>query len=493
MKKQVLVLSGGLILTLMLVLLSGCNGESTDPPGWGINNFPDPKSFTREWNNSPNLPNPFVSWQGMAVNAGNWELRREEISTLLQHYMTGYKHPDVGFTSEIISVGAANGNNSRLLTIEVTREETGATGRFYASVNVPTSGTPPTGGWPVVMTVSMSNSTAVNNPSQWSALRERGYASMHLPVYTINAGDESGAANIVNAFMHNTITGGVTTLVSSLFPEVDYWDAATKQVNWDSPNQRWDTRYGWIDDYGDLDAPVLIMNWVWGISRLLDALEAYNEDTPAAERDFYINPAMIAVTGASRMGKLSMFAAAFEERIAMSAPADSCAYGPNIDRFVSVSVNAADSRTNFTTNWRTYPSIMRDGFDNANWPPYNPDKESGFGPFDSQGPLNKYYYYVKFEEVLDTVTEGFGANQVIVPLIRSRVVTAGEALIDPTKDLDGGVTKAFPNLGQSGVAGHVLWKNVPALTTAYGALTQHIDNDATNLKDGYGVDIHAYN
>jgi len=55
----------------------------------------------------------------------------------------------------------------------------------------------------------------------------------------------------------------------------------------------------------------LLRSWAWGVSRLVD----YLETDPAIDR-----PRLIA-TGVSRTGKAAMVAAAFDERIALDAPA----------------------------------------------------------------------------------------------------------------------------------------------------------------------------
>ena len=470
------------LLLVSFVLIMGpvsCSNpveQQQSNAAWGITNFPDPRSFTQE---IVNLPNPFVSWHGNTVTAANWDLRRAELSQIIQHYLTGYKHPDEGFISEIINISNPNTNGTRLLTIRVTREETGDSATFIANVNTPAENAPD-GGFPVVMIVSMSagNVNTPANPTNYALMSARGYGSIGLPMYAICGRDDSGPQEFINARMDQG-------MVPVLFPEVNYWSASDPRAALlDDDFQRYDTRNGWLDDYADEDAPGRMMNWVWGISRLIDAFEAYNAETAVEDRLFNINPAKIAITGMSRMGKLAVFAAAFEERIAVAAPADTCAAGLNIDRFVSISVNEADSHTNFPINWRSPsdPKMMNQGYDNANWPPYNPDRTDGFGPFDSKGPLNKYYQYVKFEEIMS----GTGAST----LIRARTVTAGEALIDPTRDLNGGVTKAFPALGQAGTMGHVLWKGVPELAGA--SYAAYVDNDATNINDGYGVHVHAY-
>jgi hypothetical protein len=58
-----------------------------------------------------------------------------------------------------------------------------------------------------------------------------------------------------------------------------------------------------------------MMAWAWGVSRLIDALEA----TPAAQ----IDPLRLGVTGCSRNGKGALIAGAFDERIALTIPQES--------------------------------------------------------------------------------------------------------------------------------------------------------------------------
>lgn len=67
--------------------------------------------------------------------------------------------------------------------------------------------------------------------------------------------------------------------------------------------------------YGSNHSAGSIAAWVWGASRLIDALEV----TPEAK----INPAKLGVTGGSRNGKGALAIGAFEERIALTIPQES--------------------------------------------------------------------------------------------------------------------------------------------------------------------------
>jgi hypothetical protein len=66
------------------------------------------------------------------------------------------------------------------------------------------------------------------------------------------------------------------------------------------------------DLYGSSHPAGGMMAAVWGVGRILDALES----TPEAK----IDPKRVGVTGCSRNGKGSMFAGAFEDRIALALP-----------------------------------------------------------------------------------------------------------------------------------------------------------------------------
>ena len=464
------------VIILLTVSMLCCNNSPNysqgNPRGgtWGISNFPDPQSYTQE---IVNLPNPFISWHGNKVTAENWDLRRAEIAQILQHYMLGYKHPDEGFTTEIISVGTEM--PEQLITFRVTRDETGVSAEFYAKVAVP-QGTPPAGGWPIILTVGSGTYTGnIGTASANNAyINSNGFVHMNFWCQNICNGDLSGFTN--TTWEKAAFTSGV---IPTLFPETEYWSGVT-WVNKDDVFERFDTRDGWITDNGDPDAPGMMLNWTWGISRLIDALEAENLK-PAAERKIYLDPAKIAITGVSRMGKLSLYAAAFEPRIAISAPADTCGGGFNIERFTSLAVSEEHSHMNFPHAQSTaaFSSQRAGGWGSpdfgGNWPPYNMTKTSGFTPYDGYGQMFKLYTYMKYEGLAE-------ADGTVI----ARKVTAKEALIDPTRNLDGGVTKGFPQA--NGYTGHILWKGVPISTLVPAA---SVDNAATNLRDGYGVHNHS--
>jgi hypothetical protein len=71
--------------------------------------------------------------------------------------------------------------------------------------------------------------------------------------------------------------------------------------------------------YGSDHPAGAMIAWAWGVSRLIDALEA----TPGAQ----IDPARLGVTGCSRNGKGAIVVGAFDERIQLTIPQESGAGG----------------------------------------------------------------------------------------------------------------------------------------------------------------------
>jgi len=69
------------------------------------------------------------------------------------------------------------------------------------------------------------------------------------------------------------------------------------------------------DLYGSNHSAGAMMAWAWGVSRLIDAIEA----TPDAQ----IDPTRLGVTGCSRNGKGALIVGAFDERIALTIPQES--------------------------------------------------------------------------------------------------------------------------------------------------------------------------
>lgn len=369
---------GGVLITLALSFLLGCpQNVDESEAGWGINAFPESESFTRE---ITNLPNPLVSWQGNNVTADNWDLRRDEIAQIMQHYELGYKLSAEGVSSTVTTVGEET-MGSRPVTITVTRGTASAPINFALALP---STPPPEGGYPVIMDIGMSWGEMVISMVNSAEIAGRGYAKLTVGVGSIDSGDSNSPDTNFSSATH----GGA---VGVLYPEVRYFSGNPQSKGLDAATNRY--KVPWIDDYGDPDAPGLMINYAWGVSRIIDAIET-DAALPVAQRRLNLNPQKIAITGMSRWGKTALIAGAFDTRIAVVNPVSTGGGGTPVDRFVSVSVNEADSKI-----------------------------DGPYGPYPGGG--NKAYQYLKTGDLLHGTRMG-------------RVVTAAEALINPAIDPDGG-------------------------------------------------------
>lgn len=111
-----------------------------------------------------------------------------------------------------------------------------------------------------------------------------------------------------------------------------------------------------FDLYGHNATASSMSAWVWGVSRIIDALEM----TPSAK----INTQKIAVTGCSRNGKGALMAGAFEPRIALTIPQESGSGGDTcwrLSKFEQDSGDVVQQATEivqenvwFSTNFENY-------------------------------------------------------------------------------------------------------------------------------------------
>ena len=112
--------------------------------------------------------------------------------------------------------------------------------------------------------------------------------------------------------------------------------------------------------YGSTATASAMTAWVWGVSRIIDALE----NTPSAN----INTQKIAVTGCSRDGKGALMAGAFEPRIALTIPQESGSGGDTcwrLSKFEKDSGQQVQEATEivtenvwFSTNFNNYVNAV---------------------------------------------------------------------------------------------------------------------------------------
>lgn len=199
------------------------------------------------------LPDPFLFEDGTPVlTLEDWACRRSQIAAIVQGYEAGYLPPRPPFVSSTFSVVNGTGN----FTVQVVLDPN-HTISFAQPIMYP-SGAAPGAGWPLIIA----------------------YDALSIPV-----------------------PDGIAVMV--------YTNDNIAQQN--GPSSRGIGLF--YDLYGANATASAMTAWVWGVSRIIDALEI----TPEAN----INTAKIAVTGCSRDGKGSLMAGAFEPRIALTIPQES--------------------------------------------------------------------------------------------------------------------------------------------------------------------------
>lgn len=212
------------------------------------------------------LPDPFTFFNGSKVNGkADWAKRSQELSELYQYYMYG-PMPDT--SDEKVSYAIDSTPEGNILHITV--EKGGKTVTFPVPFSVPDKNKVPMeqGGYPVLIAYLWLTQTQYAN--------DNGYAVMTLDTSIIAA--------------DNTSRTGV---FYDLYPYGDIWQEQTG----------------------------VLMAWSWGVSKILDALEA------GAGAELGINPEYNIVTGVSRWGKAAAVTGAFDKRVKVTAPSCSGAGG----------------------------------------------------------------------------------------------------------------------------------------------------------------------
>jgi hypothetical protein len=201
----------------------------------------------------PYLPDPFKKADGTRIaTREEWRVRRAEIKAMIEHYDVGEK-PGKPSTFK-----AALKDN----TITITVGEGDNTFDMTATINRP-AGAPDT---PIPAIIGMNSPTG--------SLPRELFSSRGIATITFR-GNEVAPTGF----------GG---------------------INYDSGN--------FMKLYPKATAGFMI-RWAWGVSRIIDALEALPEARIDVKR--------LAVSGCSFQGKMALYAGAFDERIALTIPQES--------------------------------------------------------------------------------------------------------------------------------------------------------------------------
>ncbi|HCC37880.1 MAG TPA: hypothetical protein DEQ14_09835, partial [Treponema sp.] len=379
--------------------------------------FDEPQSYTTE---ITNLPNPFISWRSRSqnVNAGNWDLRREEIKEIIQYYEYGYLPSMEDVTKELTTWQQVGDVSNRTWYGEITLTRGGVSAVISFNIRYPDASlTKPATGWPAIIGTSTVRSTsAINATGNNAYYLERGIA-----VGNVSVGQAGGSGQSAR-FPADDGTTAVTLLYG-----YDYASAIALV-----PPEGGGNGYK-VFEPGDRDAPSSALQQVWGYSRGLDGFELAKASPAGCE----IDTNAIAQTGASIGGKMSLLYGAFDERVLLSMPVASGAAGAAIERFVSPTVNEAQSKNRTMTGWM--PGNM----------------------------INKAYQYLKIYSSEDGVEE-------CIVVLASEALRDGGA--DPAK-LNGAPTCAT-NGGSAGDGEFLVWGNAGAVVYS---------RPGNNVKEGYGV------
>ncbi|KZO99467.1 carbohydrate esterase family 15 protein [Calocera viscosa TUFC12733] len=221
--------------------------------------------------NDARLPNPFVFDNGAPVQSfADWDCRRSQIASLIQGYEAGALPGRPEIVSSTLVKAGYNAN------FTVTAGFQGNTITWTNTVTYPNT-TVPKAGWPLVIA----------------------YDGLSIPL-------PPGIA--------------VLTYPNSLIAEQN-----------SSPASRGVGLF--FDLYGNVSASSMTA-WVWGVSRVIDALEENDSAN--------FNLAKIAVTGCSRDGKGALMAGAFEPRIALTIPQESGSGGDTCWRLSKYEQDSGD-------------------------------------------------------------------------------------------------------------------------------------------------------
>ncbi|WP_437613741.1 PE PGRS family protein [Sorangium sp. So ce834] len=210
------------------------------------------------------LPDPFKKLDGSRMSTkAEWRCRRQEIKKQAEKYIYGTKPPKPDSVSGTVT-------NTRI-TVNVSHG--GKSTSFNVSVELPTGGTGP---YPAIIGLGGG---FLGFPLNASLVKGEGVAVITYDPYAVGA--ESGAS-------------------------------------------RTDKRGAFYDIYGSNSTTGLLAAWSWGVSRIIDVIEASGGEILAADA--------IGVSGCSRFGKGAFTIGAFDQRVALTLPIESGSGGVPIWR-----------------------------------------------------------------------------------------------------------------------------------------------------------------
>jgi hypothetical protein len=267
--------------------------------------FPDVKDLPVQ----TNLPDVMTMLDGSKVTTSvQWRARREEMKAILEHYELGHAPPPPGnisgqeIQSRTVLDGAANfrlvhlkfGPNAKL--------------GFDIAIFMPAKDGP----FPTIINPSFFSTPGVGFTNEASAITNKP-GDVSEPAVTNSAQARLLAKKPVDP---ERAALRFKNLLQRGYAVVTY---RYTQCGEDNPNFRTNSFY---PAYPGYDWGVLL-GWAWGLSRVVDYLETQP----------FVDTNKIVALGHSRLGKLTMVATAFDERISLGAPAGSSGAGTGAYRF----------------------------------------------------------------------------------------------------------------------------------------------------------------
>ncbi|HWC61333.1 MAG TPA: hypothetical protein VHC44_16690, partial [Verrucomicrobiae bacterium] len=252
-----------------------------------------------------NLPDVMTMVDGTKVKTPEqWQRRREEMKEILEHYELGHAPPPPGnvrgkdLKSRAVLDGAAN---FRLVHLEFGPKQSLG---FDIAIFTPTGSGP----FPTIINPSFFMTPGAGSTNAAPARAEISTnAASTVARVRFNFNGPVDPERAAQGFSNQLARG---------YAIVTY---RYTQCGEDNPNFRTNSFY---PAYPDYDWGVL-MGWAWGLSRVVD----YVETQPFADKKKLI------ALGHSRLGKLTMVATAFDDRISLGAPAGSSGAGTGAYRF----------------------------------------------------------------------------------------------------------------------------------------------------------------
>jgi hypothetical protein len=255
----------------------------------------------------PEMPDVMTMMDGTKVTTpAQWSARREEMKAILEHYALGHAPPPPGNVSgtEMLSHAVLGGAvEFRLVHLKFgPGEKLG----FDIAIFTPIKGGP----FPTIINPSFSRTPGVDFTKNSAAETNEKLAA---------AGADSAARSRIKSSAPVNPEAAALKLKSCLDRGYAVVTYHYTQYGQDNAGFRSSSFY---PAYPGYDWGVLY-GWAWGLSRVVDYLET----------QLFVDTGKIIALGHSRLGKLVMVAAAFDERISLGAPAGSSGAGTGAYRF----------------------------------------------------------------------------------------------------------------------------------------------------------------